>query len=48
MVNYQHYKNGGADYIGLILYNQGHFEIKSFNTERRLLGDINIPFDLTY
>lgn len=46
MVNYQHYINGGSGNIGLLLYNQGRFELRSFNAESRLFGDVKISFDL--
>lgn len=46
MVNYQHYKDGGAGNIGVLDYYQGHFCLRSFNTINNRFGNINIKFDL--
>ena len=46
MVNYQHYRDGGAGNIGLLYYHQGQFILKSFNAVSRKFGKIDIPLDL--
>lgn len=46
MVNYQHYTDGGAGVIGLLYYNEGLFNLRSFNTVKRTYGDVNITFEL--
>ncbi len=46
MVNYQHYKDGGAGNIGLLLHSQGYFKLKTFNVISRTSWGKNIPFEL--
>ena len=46
MVNYQHYTSGGAGYIGLLYYNEGVFNLRSFNTVKKTYGNVDITFKL--
>lgn len=46
MVNYQHYTDGGAGIVGLLYYNEGFINLRSFDTVERTYGDVNIKFEL--
>ena len=46
MVNYQHHPKGGAGFIGLLNYNNGFFNLKSFNTASKTYGNISVSFDI--
>lgn len=46
MVNYQHYKEGGQGYVGLLDYIDGHFVLKTYSTFNKKLGQKEIRFTL--
>ena len=46
MVNYQHYKDGGLGYVGLLDYIDGQFVLKTYSTFNKKLGPKEIRFTL--
>lgn len=46
MVNYQHYSNGGAGYIGILYYNHGIFNLRDYNVVNKSFGRVNVTFDI--